>query len=106
MATRHLFARRGALIAPVWQATVDIIFVSVDLSPFCHARLDNGLDRRLLNIGKHAKKDLPTSLDHSEDGWLLLFKSAAARRSLEASAPAWTAFFWVAAGLPLWPATT
>jgi len=94
------------LVAPFRQAGVDIVFIRVDQRSFDDGRLDLWLDRRLLDIGQHVKHDLSAALDQTEDGRLLLFQSAAARRSLEAAAPARAAFFWVAAGFPLWPATT
>src|ERR1019366_6512712 len=105
-----IFARAVAdalvLVAPAWQAGVDIVFIRVDPRSLGDGRLDLWFDRCLFNVLQHMKNDLPAALDQSEDGRFLLFQSAAARRSLEAPAPARAAFFWVAAGLPLWPATT
>ena len=105
-----IFARTVAdglvLIAPGRQAGVDVIFIGIDLRPFGHARLNDRLDRHLLDIGQHVKNDLPAPLDQSEDGRFLLFQSAAARRSLEPPASPRTAFFLMAAGFPLCPATT
>jgi hypothetical protein len=94
------------LVASGRQTGVDVILIGIELRTFSDTRLDDRLDRLLLDIGQHVENDLPAPLDQSEDGRFLLFQSAAARRSLEAPAPPSPAFFWVAAGLPLCPATT
>ena len=94
------------LVAPDWQAIVDVVLIRIKLRTFRYDILDYRFDRFLLNIGQHMENDLSASLDQSEDGRFLLFQSAAARRSLEAAAASLAAFFWVASGLPLCPATT
>src|ERR1700740_1698531 len=81
------------LVAPDRQAVVDVILVCIELRTFRYDRLDDRLDRLLLDIGQHAQDDLSAALDHSEDRRFLLFQSAAARRSLKAPAAPWAAFF-------------
>src|ERR1700743_1428624 len=81
------------LVAPGRQSVVDVVLVGIELRTFRYDRLDDRLDRLLLDISQHVEDDLSASLDHSEDRWLLLFQSAAARRSLEAPATPRAAFF-------------
>ena len=94
------------LIAPLRQAGVDVVFVGVDLGALGDARLNHRFDRRLLDVGQHVQNNLPAALDQTEDGRFFLRQRAAAARSLEATTAAGAAFFWVASGWPLWPATT
>ena len=94
------------LVAPDRKAVVDVIFIRIKQRTFGDSRLDNRLDRLLPDVGQHVENDLTASLDHPEDGRFLLFQSAAARRALEAPAASLAAFFWVAIGFPLCPATT
>ena len=94
------------LVAPDRQAIVDVILIRIKLRTFRYDLLDYRFDRLLLDIGQHVENDLSASLDQSEDGRFLLFQSAAARRSLEPPAASLAAFFWVATGSPLCPATT
>ena len=94
------------LVAPDWQPIIDVVLIRIKHRTFRNGCLDHRLDRLLLDIWQHMENDLSAALNHPEDGRFLLFQSAAARRALEASAPSLAAFFWVATGLPLCPATT
>src|SRR5271157_1957777 len=94
------------LVAPDRQTIIDVILVRIKQRTFRNSLLDNRFDRLLLNVGQHVENDLSAALNHSEDRRFLLFQSAAARRSLEPPAASRAAFFWVATGFPLCPATT
>jgi hypothetical protein len=94
------------LVAPDRQSIVDVILVCIKQLAFRNGRFDERFDRLLLDIGQHVKNNLSAVLNHPDDGRFLLFQSAAARRTLEAPAPSLAAFFGVATGLPLCPATT
>src|SRR5664279_873451 len=94
------------LVAPDRQTIVDVILVRIKQRAFRNSRLDERFDRLLLDIGQHVENDLSAALNHPEDRRFLLFQSAATRRTFEAPAPSLAAFFWVAIGFPLCPATT
>src|SRR3954453_3425417 len=94
------------LIAPGWQAGVDLVFVGVDAGALGNDSLDDRLDRRLLYIGQHAQDHLPAALDQAEDRRLLLRQRAAARRSGQPAATAEPPLLATAAGWPFSPATT
>src|SRR5215213_11495042 len=94
------------LVAPGWQAGVDVVLVGVDVSALGDGGLDDRLDGLLLHIGQHAQHHLPAALDQAEDGWLLFLQRAAARRSRQSAAAAEPPLLATAAGWPLCPATT
>src|SRR3954469_2064986 len=94
------------LVAPGWQAGVDVVLVGVDAGALRNGRLDDRLDRPLLHIGQQAQHYLTAALDQAEDGWLLLLQRAAARRSRHSAAAATPPPLATAAGCPLCPATT
>src|ERR1700677_354832 len=75
------------LVVPARQTVVDVILVRVNQRTFRISCLDDRFDRLLLDIGQHVENDLAAALNHPEDGWFLLFQSAAARRTFEATAP-------------------
>src|SRR3954464_3280501 len=60
-------ADRLVLVAPGWQAGVDVVLVGVDASALDDGGLDDRLDGRLLHIGQHAHHDLTAALDQA--GW-------------------------------------
>jgi hypothetical protein len=94
------------LVAPGWQAGVDVVLVGVDASALDDGGLDDGLDRLLLHIGQHAQHHLAAALDQAEDGGLVLLQRAAARRARQSAAAAAPPLLATAAGWPLCPATT
>ena len=49
------------------------VFVGMDQRALGDAGFDDGLDRRLLNIGQHLQDDLAAALDHAENWRLFLF---------------------------------
>ena len=93
-------------VAPGWQAGVDGILVRMDEGARRDGSGDDRPDRGLLNVGQQAQDHLSAALDQAEDGWLVLFQRAAARRACQLAAapkpPLLATFF----GCPLWPATT
>ena len=93
-------------IAPLLQPAVDVVLVGVDQRPRGDRRLDQRADRRLLDVLQHPDHDLAAALEHPEDRRLLLGQRPPARRPLQASSSADSAFFLTASGWPLCPATT
>ena len=92
-------------IAPLFQAAINIVLIRVNLGTRRNRRLDQWLDRPLLDVFQHPNDHLATALDHPEDRGLLRGEGAAAAFPLEASAPAAPPFFTTSSGFPLWPAT-
>ena len=92
-------------IAPLFQAAINIVLIGVNTRTWRNRRLDQGLDRPLLDVCQHSHDHLATALDHPEDRRLLRGEGAAAAFPLEASAPAAPPFFTSSSGFPLWPAT-
>jgi len=92
-------------VAPLFQAAINVVLIRVNTRTRRYRRLDEWLDRPLLDVGQHPNHDLATTLDHPEDRGFLCGKCAAAALPLEASAPAAPPFFSTASGFPLWPAT-
>ena len=84
-------------VTPLRQTIVDIILIGVDQTAELDRLCDDGLDGRLLNIGKHLDGDVPLALNHAEDGWLFLVQRAASPHTFQATATAFSA---------LCPATT
>jgi hypothetical protein len=97
-------ADRLVTIAPGRQASVDLVLVGVDEAVL--GGRDDRLDRGLLHIGQSVEDQLATPLDQAEDGRLLLFQRAAARRSRQPAAAAEPPLLATAPGWPLCPATT
>src|SRR5512132_216200 len=92
-------------IAPLSQAAINIVLIRVNTGTRRNRRLDQWLDRPLLDVFQHPNDHLTTTLDHPEDRGLLRGEGAAAAFPLEASAPAAPPFFTTSSGFPLWPAT-
>ena len=97
-------ADRFVTIAPVFQAGIDVVFISIDQRTRADGPCDDRLDSRLLNVGQHLEDNFAAALDQSKDRGLLLFQGAAF--AFQPPPASQAAFFWTAAGLPLWPATT
>jgi len=91
--------------APLFQAAIHVVLIGVNTGTRCNRRVDQWLDRPLLDGCQHPKDHLATALHHPEDRGLLRGEGAAATFPLEASAPAAPPFFPTASGFPLWPAT-
>src|SRR4051812_30977748 len=70
-------ADRVVTIAPVFQAGIDIVFISIDQRARADSLCDDRLDGRLLNVGQHVENDFATALDQSKYWRLLLFQGAA-----------------------------
>src|SRR6266849_8091006 len=87
-------------IAPLFQAAIDGVFIRVNTGTRRNRRLDQWLDRPLLNVVQHPNHDLSTALDHPEDRWLLRGECAASAVPLESSPPPAPPFFHLI-GLPL-----
>jgi len=84
---------RLVLIAPLWQATVDIIFVGQYKGTRQNRLLDQRPDCFLAYVLQHPYDNLAAALDHAEDRGLFLFQRAAPACTLEAVSPPFTAFF-------------
>ena len=69
-------ADRFVTIAPVFQAGIDIVFISIDQRTRADSLCDDRLDGRLLNVGQHPEDNFAAALDQSEDRRLFLFQGA------------------------------
>ena len=94
----------GMRIAPRFQAAIHVIRIRVHTGTRRHRRLDQWLDRPLLDVCQHPHHHRATTLDHPEDRWLLRGECAASAFPFEASAPAAPPFFFTSSGFPLCPA--
>src|SRR3954468_1947334 len=93
-------------VAPLLQASIDVVLVGVDEGVPGDRGPDDWLDRRLLDIGQHPQHHLPAALDQAEHPRLVLRQRAAARRSRQPTPPPEPPPFATSAGRPLCPATT
>src|SRR3954467_5940507 len=59
-------ADRFVTIAPVFQAGIDIVFISINQRTRADSLCDDRLDGRLLNVGQHVENDFATALDQSK----------------------------------------
>jgi len=92
-------------IAPQFQAAVDVVFIRVHTRTRRNRRLDQRLDRPLLDIFQHPNNHVTTALDHPEDRGFLCGERAASALALQSSAPSTPLFFFTVSGWPLCPAT-
>ena len=88
-------------MAPVFQAGIDVVFISIDQRTRDDGPCDDRLDSRLLNVGQHLEDNFAAALDQSKDRRLLLFQGAATAFAFQPPPASRAAFFWTAAGLPL-----
>src|SRR5918997_642860 len=93
------------IIAPFHQATVDVILVGVDQSVRGNGRLNQRLDRHLLDVCQHPNDNRSAAFNHAEDGRFFAFKRAASPCALESSPSTGAPFFATSSGCPLCPAT-
>src|SRR5277367_6596744 len=70
-------------VAPVAQAIVNIILISVYLASFGNGASDDGFDGGLLHVGQHVDRHLTAALRHAENWWLLLLQRAATASPLQ-----------------------
>src|SRR5712691_3166552 len=89
------------LIAPLFQAAINVVLIRVNTGTRRNRRLDEWLDRSLLDVFQHPNHHLSTALDHPEDRGLLRCEGAASAFALESSAPAAPPFFFHLIRLPL-----
>src|SRR5271155_214207 len=73
-------------IAPVAQAIVNIILISMYLAPFGNGASDDGFEGGLLHVGQHVDRHLTATLYHAENRWLLLFQRAETAFPLQTTA--------------------
>src|SRR3954464_1987587 len=74
-------------VAPVFQTSIDVVLVGMDQGALGDGLLDDGVDRRLLDIGQHVENNLPAALDHTKDRRFLLLQSAATRGAFQPAPP-------------------
>src|SRR5687768_7203320 len=74
-------------VAETREPGVDAILVGIDGRALGDGLLDDRVDGRLLDIGKHPDYDLAAALDHAEDRRLLLLQGAATTVPLQSVAP-------------------
>lgn len=70
-------ANTAVFITPSGKPAIDVVFVGVNGGPRGNRRLENRLDRFLLNVCQHSNHNLATSLNHAEDGGLFFLKCTA-----------------------------
>jgi len=85
-------------VAPVFQTSIDVVLVGMDQGALGDGFLDDGLDRRLLDIGQHLEDNLPTALDQAQDRWFLLLQGAATRGAFQPTPPPEPPLFSTSAG--------
>src|SRR4029434_6381013 len=93
------------LVTPLVQTAIDVVLICVHTRARRNRRLDQRLDRHLLDVFQHPNDDITATLDHPENRRLLGGKRAPSPLALEPSAPSAPPFFATSSGLPLWPAT-
>jgi hypothetical protein len=93
------------LVTPLLQTAVEVVFIRVYTRAWCHRRLDERLDRDLLDVCQPPDHHVSIPLNHPEDRRLLRGECAPAALALEPSAPSTPPFFFTVSGLPLCPAT-
>src|SRR3954465_7085564 len=91
-------ADRLVAVAPLLQPAVDVELVGVDHAPLGDRLLDQGADRRLLDVLQHPDHDRAAPLQHPEDRRLLLAQGPPAALPLQAPPTGGTAFFLTASG--------
>ena len=98
-------ANTAVFITPSGKPAIDVVLVGVNGGPRGNRRLEDRLDRFLLNVRQHSHHDLATPLNHAEDGGLFFLERTTAAGPFQTTAAAFSPFFCTAAGWPLWPAT-
>ena len=93
------------LVAPLVQTAIDVVLIRVNTRARCNRRLEQRLDRQLLDVFQHPTDDITATLDHPDNRRLLGGKRAPSPLALEPSAPPAPPLFATSSGLPLWPAT-
>src|ERR1700677_428452 len=74
-------------VAPVAQAIVNIILISVYFAPFVNGASGDRFDGGLLHVGQHVDRHLTATLHHAENRWLLLLQRAATAFPLQTPPP-------------------
>ena len=92
-------------IAPLCQAAIHVVRIRVNTGARRNRRVDQWLDRPLLDVFPPPNHHGSTALAHPEDRGLLRGECPTSAFPLEASAPAAPPCFSTASGVPLWPAT-
>jgi len=94
-------ADRAMLVAPLAQAAIDAVLVTVDLSARANHCLDQRFDGLLLDVDQHPDHHLSATLDHPQDRRLLLRQGPAPAGALQSPSSPSAAFFETASGRPL-----
>jgi hypothetical protein len=81
------------LVAPLWQARVDIVLIRQDEGAGQDRLRDQRLYGFLPYVFQHPYHNLAAALDHAEDRGLFLFERAPPACAFKAVAPPLTAFF-------------
>lgn len=104
-----IFARTVAytfvIVATIFQATVDVVLIRVDQGARGNRRLNQRLDRHLLDVCQHSNHNVTAAFNHSEDRRFLALKRATSTGSFESPSSAGMPFFTTSSGWPLCPAT-
>jgi hypothetical protein len=85
-------AHRLVTVAPFARPAVAVVFIGIDQSAFRDHPVDQGADRRLLDVLQHPDHHLATSLQHPEDRRLLLGHGAPTTFAFQPSPPGEAAF--------------
>ncbi len=93
-------------IAPGFQASLDCVLIGVDEGTSRYSRLEDRLDRCLLDVFQHVENDVAAALDQTEDRRRRFLQGAAAGHAFEPPAPARAVLLTTATGFPLCPAVT
>src|SRR6267142_1471211 len=93
------------LVTPRLQTAVEVVCIRGYTRAWEHRRLDQRLDRDVLDVCQPPEHSGSTPLNPPEDRRLLRGECAPSALALEPSAPSTPPFFFTVSGLPLCPAT-
>jgi hypothetical protein len=88
------------LVAPLCQATLEVVFVCVHARTRCYRCVEQRLDRHVLDVFQPANTHVTPTLDPPENRRLLGVERPAPACALETPAPSTPPFFLTASGVP------
>src|SRR5258708_2754050 len=80
---------RFVVKAPLFQATVDVVFIGKNQAAYLNGLFEQWLDRGLLDICQHTDHDFPIALDHAQNRRFFTCKGAASACPFVPTATAW-----------------
>src|SRR5688572_8596161 len=93
------------IVAPFFQATVDVILICIDKATQSNRGLNQRLDRHLLDVFQHPNDHVAAAFNHAEDRRFLGGEGTSPSDSLESPSSPRAPFFATSSAWPLCPAT-